>query len=561
MDNIRIGRTSTRGRGRDLALVLIVATCVGAGYLPKPVHIDDALYLAVARQIMLHPLDPYGGILHWQDQPEPTWKSSISPPLVSYYLALIMSIAGENIPVLHAAMIPWYWLLGFSAYSIARRETYSPAMVAIALLCSPAVAVGGNLMLDVPMTASLCASVALALRGERARSMDQVAPIDVATNPRDAIDTGASVWLHAGLWAAVACLCKYPAVGVLPLLALIAVRSRQPKSALMLLLPVAAVLGWQAWSRSLYGASQVGQSWSFLDRFRLDFVTLITGRMLSCLATLAMTFPLWLTLPFTRVRPIVTIVSLLAGVGGVALSLSLYTRAGVASSTFMVFATAVFLGCWSFTRILLFALLSESPDRPRRRWLWLTWIIGVGGIVIGGSPFIAARSLLPMQLPYALLVPLPEVGRARRAWYLVMAANALLSIGLGVADYQWASCYPRFVEDAAPEFKNNPVTFNGHWGWQYYAERAGWKPWVTRDQLVPNGMVVMLVREADPRPFFPVRSQIFAILKQVEPPASWPYLTTAERFGRVRFYGGDFGTIPWWFSTDSREVFAAVRTE
>ena len=35
---------------------------VGLANVAKPVHIDDTLYVEVARRIVAHPLDPYGGV-------------------------------------------------------------------------------------------------------------------------------------------------------------------------------------------------------------------------------------------------------------------------------------------------------------------------------------------------------------------------------------------------------------------------------------------------------------------------------------------------------------------
>src|SRR2546430_13176001 len=46
-------------------------------------------------------------MINWQQAPEPTYNVSISPPLLSYVFALVIAIAGENVPLLHVAMIPW----------------------------------------------------------------------------------------------------------------------------------------------------------------------------------------------------------------------------------------------------------------------------------------------------------------------------------------------------------------------------------------------------------------------------------------------------------------------
>src|SRR3954469_14379104 len=88
-------------RGAALWIVLGLGLAVGLANVAKPAHIDDMLYLTIARHIASHPLDPFGGTITWQQIPEPTYDFSISPPLLSYVFALVMAVAGENIPVLH----------------------------------------------------------------------------------------------------------------------------------------------------------------------------------------------------------------------------------------------------------------------------------------------------------------------------------------------------------------------------------------------------------------------------------------------------------------------------
>src|SRR3954454_21612828 len=103
---VELGDTRPR-RGVAFWAVLGVGLAVGLAAVAKPVHIDDTLYLAIARRIVTHPLDPYGGTINWQQVAEPPYHVSISPPLLSYAFALVIAVAGENIPLIHVVMIPW----------------------------------------------------------------------------------------------------------------------------------------------------------------------------------------------------------------------------------------------------------------------------------------------------------------------------------------------------------------------------------------------------------------------------------------------------------------------
>src|SRR5437868_5815339 len=150
--------------------VLGVGLAVGLASVAKPVHIDDTLYLNIARWIVAHPFDPYGGTINWQQVPERTYNVSISPPLLSYTFALVMAVAGENVPLLHVAMVPWVLIAGWALYRLGERWADAGAATALLVLLGPAVVAGMNLMLDVPLLACVCAAVECLLRGVEGRS-------------------------------------------------------------------------------------------------------------------------------------------------------------------------------------------------------------------------------------------------------------------------------------------------------------------------------------------------------------------------------------------------------
>src|SRR4051812_32851774 len=160
-------------RGAAFWAVLGVALAVGLGNLGKAVHIDDMLYLSIARWIVGHPLDPYGGTITWQQVPEPAYRVSISPPLLSYVFALVIAIAGEDVVLLHLAMIPWLLAATWALYRLGERwaGTGRGAATALLVVLGPAVAAGMNLMLDVPLLACMTAAVECLIRGLERRSV------------------------------------------------------------------------------------------------------------------------------------------------------------------------------------------------------------------------------------------------------------------------------------------------------------------------------------------------------------------------------------------------------
>src|SRR5262245_55228141 len=76
--------------------VIVFASTVP--FLGKAFHIDDPLYLAVARQILNRPWDPYGGEIIWERSSESLFDADFNPPLWSYVLAGVMAWSGEPEP-------------------------------------------------------------------------------------------------------------------------------------------------------------------------------------------------------------------------------------------------------------------------------------------------------------------------------------------------------------------------------------------------------------------------------------------------------------------------------
>ena len=77
------------------AAICVVATVVSlAPFADKAFNTDDPLFLYAARQICLHPADPYGFKLNWYGSEMPMAEVATNPPLASYYIALVASCIG-----------------------------------------------------------------------------------------------------------------------------------------------------------------------------------------------------------------------------------------------------------------------------------------------------------------------------------------------------------------------------------------------------------------------------------------------------------------------------------
>jgi hypothetical protein len=151
---------------------------------------------------------------------------------------------------------------------------------------------------------------------------------------------------------------------------------------------------------------------------------------------------------------------------------------------------------------------------------------------------------------------------SRRRWSrgLLAAAIGLTAVPgllLAAADRHWAACYPATARRLAAELggSGSPIVFLGHWGWQYYAERAGFRPWDARWRDAPTGAIVVLPLRADRQWLDPAVAGRLRLRERITIGPAPLNLTTWNRGAGVRLYGGDYGEIPWGFSTEPAEEF------
>jgi hypothetical protein len=528
----------TSRRRFGLWAALGVAAAVGLANLAKPVHIDDTVYLSIARWIVHHPLDPFGGPINWQEIPEPSYKISTNPPGLSYYFALVIRIGGEDLRLLHASMIPWLLLASWASYRLGERWAGSGLMTALLVLVSPAVVVGTNLMLDVPLLSCLLASVEWMERSCEGRR------------------TALAMLASAG-FGAIAVFIKVPGLALVPIALAQAWRWRSVRPLVAALGPIIATGAWQVASRSLYGSTQIGEGLSFLATLRsMDFWS-VAERTLTMMAILGSTFPVWIACPWKGNRAKWAAASaLLAGV----LAASRYPPTLWLKPPIPVvaFVVAVVFGALGLVSAIG-RPAREEKDLPHRGpgIVLAAWIASVSFLVIVFGPFVAVRSFLPIEAPLAIALlrgHAPRL-RSRVGVGLAIVGMASLSMLLAVVDTRWAGCYPEFAAKVARRYEGTgrEVYFLGHWGWQYYAEREGLRGWDARWTDVPPGSLVIIPLRVDKQQISPAVLDRLRKLDQIVIPPNPLRLTTWD--GVARFYGGFYGQLPWSIETGPTEEF------
>ena len=439
------------GSASERAILAAVQLAVLAPFVDKPVHLDDAFFLAIARHIQSTPLDPFGFDYNWSGTPASVWHEMKNPPAVFYWQALLLQLGGEGGRWLHAAF--WLFALGASqaTYELARRVTRQPLYPALLLVVCPAYWVSAtSLMIDLPLVAAmtfalLCLLIAL---------------------ERDPL--GGLGWrLGAGVAAALAVLAKYFGLAVVPLLAaLIGLRGRaRARDAIALGLPLAAFVAW--WFAS---DGHFGQATGYRAEQRADWLLWLATHGLSS-ATFAaglLGFPLALlvaSLAGERSRGI-GLIALAVGIGAGVLQALLWPNIAWGNHVLAALLAASF-------GVFAVVCLGRVPGDPLRRTLWL-WLAGALGFAIVLNWTVNARTILLLAPPAVLLFAWQTEGRrALRSSALVVTAS--LGAAVVVADGELAEFGRSEAERVSRELAGESVRFAGHWGFQYYMEAAGYE--------------------------------------------------------------------------------------
>lgn len=515
---------------------------VGLANVGKPVHVDDTLYLEVARRIVTHPLDPYGGILNWQQIPERTYNVSISPPFLSYYFAMVMIVAGENLVVLHLAMIPWLLLAAWALFRLGERWAGGAGaglLMVLLVIGGPAVVVGMNLMLDIPLLACLCASVEFLARSISGKA-------------------GSRPLFAAAGFAALGVAIKFPAVLIVPVFLVAGLSARRWGPAIAAIAPIAVLFGWQTLSRSIYGTSQVDSGLSFLAKLQTSLLPQTIERTLTMMAILAMTFPVWMAVDWRGRRAVgPSIIALAAALTTFVLLRSApMNRLPIVTPACLI---AVCLGTFGVASIL-WPVRTWTSGGFDPRFLLGTWIVSGAAVVILFGPFVAVRSFLPIQPALAIwLIGGTETDRGRKfALWATVGVAIVASAMLAAADWHWAGSYPAALRSVVTKYGSSgrPIEFAGHWGWQYYAERAGLRAWDARRIDAPSGTILVVPLRADKQFIHPAVLSRARLIDRMEFPRGPLSLTTWNLKAGFRFYGGDFGQLPWGFSDEPAEQFS-----
>ena len=439
---------------RQFVTCSLLSLLLSFPFLSKAVHIDDPVVLAASERILVDPWDPYSGDFDWFGHRLPFWQVTTNPPLLSYYLAPWVSVFGCQEIWLHLAMVPFLVMMAFSMFRLSRHWADGSWWPVLFLLTSPAVWVSMNLMRDVPATALLLASLVGLLEGSARGNRKQLA--------------------MASLLAGAAALTKYTAAVVFPIWALYALSRRRAGLLLWTIPGVLLIIAWcgltawqYGWIHPLFLLAGLHPENSFPAIDKMFALLTITGSSMLLLVP-------WLG---SRVSSSSRWVAFVAGMVA-ALAAAGYHRELDLEYLFWAFSGAA----------VLWLTLGEGLKRLRggllgdgsTTLLLTVWPIAILIFGVVGIKFQAVRHLLP-ALPAIILLAFRLHGKESRtrpqSRLLMLLLMLQLALGGAVAwaDRQYADCYRDLARGARAKWQpySDRIWFVGHWGWQFYARKAG----------------------------------------------------------------------------------------
>ncbi len=464
---------------RELALAAALTLVCLLPFAGKALHVDDPLFVWAAQQIAAHPLDPYGFQVNWYGTPLPMFVVTKNPPLVSYYLALWATLFGWHEAALHLSLLLPALAVVWGTYVLALRFSAPPLLAALAALFTPVFLVSATtVMCDVTMLALWIWSLILWERGLR-----------LAHTP----SLGAAALL-AGLCA----LAKYFGIALIPLLALAALQQRPKvgRPLLLLLLPLLMLAAYQYATTVLYGRGLLLDAAAYATEQQAQSPGQYLARSIlglsftgGCAASLLLLSP-WL---WTRRQ---AAAGLGAGVAVAALVSTAWARASLQLEEVTAATLPLQVGLWAAVGLGVLALAAADlrSTRDGVSLLLFVWVFGTFVFAAFINWTMNGRSVLPL-IPAAGILAARRIGRQGPGrWPLraALALSAALALAVTWADFGLAESAKQAALRIERNYDGRTIWFQGHWGFQYYAEQAGERPVDLARSLVPAGAVVVL---------------------------------------------------------------------
>ena len=528
-----------------LILVSITLLCL-VPFAGRAFNIDEPLFIWVAKQIQLHPLDFYGFRINWYGTEMGAANIIKNPPLASYYIALVAAVTGwKEIPLHLAFLLPAIAAV-LGTYFLAREFTGNPLPATLIAILNPVfILSSATVMCDTMMLAFYVWAVFFWVRGIKN-------------------DRHGDLLLSAFL-IALCSLTKYFGVSLIPLLFLYTLLSEpgKRKRVLYLLIPVLILCLYQWQTNLLYGKGLLSDAASYANKER----GINVSGILAGLATgLSFTGGCFITAGFFAGRllnrRILLAAALVVPCAALALSFLKLPHVGLNPSWgyFLQLALFIFAGIG----LLFIAGLDFWQRKDRDALLLALWVLGTFLFAAVVNWSVNGRSILPMAPAAAIVVMRFMERRNGNGWLpglkeigVPLSLAFVLSMAVTWADYRLADTARSAAAVIATSYPSSakPVWFQGHWGFQYYMAKNGAAAYDRKNSSIQPADV-MVVPENNTNAFPDIFAQGDPLQVLTFSPAS--FLSTMNYSAGAGYYSDSFGALPFLVGTELKELYHII---
>jgi hypothetical protein len=523
----------------NLTLILILWVICTVFNLTKAVHIDDTVHLLVAQQIYSHPLSPYSGMLNWSDGAGPT-HSIAQPPLLPYLFAagLLVSNWDELIPHCIIAL----FTLGVIIYFFKITQLVackSPLYVLSLFVLGPAFIPSQNLMTDVPSLFFWLVFFWLLMSSTE-------------------ISNKIRKFIYVGLVAGVACLMKYISAVLLPIFVIITLIKKPREFLLIFTVPFLILMFWMLFSYLDYGGLHVFSKITLPNS--QDLLHRACNYMV-CLGGLAPFSLLLIPALFKDRWALLAVIALLL-IGYIFYPISFLSTGKVALHQKLLICSFWLNGIFTFfaTLIILFRQAEKSSIISflrSQQFLFYCWILGNFFFVITFAPFVATRHVFLALAAIVIVIgryAVPATSSFFRSFALVL--TLALGFSLAVSDWSYANLYRHMAKQIRSELGDERIVTVGHWGWQWYAEKAGMVIYDMYRTEIKAGDFMVVPFNIHRQVILPEQMARLEQIETIEIPASF---RTFVRTMAIEPVGGFYASTqmvgPWRLSQEPLERF------
>lgn len=543
-------------------------------YLPfcnQAFHMDDTVYIAVAKQIVNDWKNPFGFSYNWYGTQQPVGNFIDNLPGHSYYMAIWIKWFGLSEFVLHLSCFPFLALTFYGMVHLCKRFQVPPLLGGWLLAGSPAILVlSHTCMPDIAALSFFTASIALFIRG--------------VDHPR------LRTFFFSAFFLIASCLVKYTGLLLPPLFAgyLATHRSqranlfaflRSKRTILLGLFSAGALLSMPLLSalihRLIAARTHIKTTTPFSHGLIIETLIILTLYLSSTTLFPVAYAPLWFNTKNLSKKIRLAMATLLS-----AMVFFFVLKKYPDRSNGLLISTFFFLGI-----TILFELIGKtfySPkteDSPDRYFLsfWVFFIFLSCPLLY----FTTVRRIIYLVPPLLILFlkemkPLFAAGISRKILKALLLGTTLtLAIAVSFSDFERANTY-RWFSEQIKSYPSRSGTrwFAGHWGFQYYMEQIGWKAFdVSKDKL-SAGDILVISTTSDPYFFINSMPQLLTsppskpvwiskdILVIPGPTPMLPIRTISYN-ARSNFYAyllhpASVQLLPYGFSDDPSEVFLVI---